>query len=137
MPRESYVFSMSYLLRRTAPFFCMLTSVRIRSFGMASNRGEPNRYRFSHLLFGMYLILHHNFMCFFSSFLDLLIDALDVRRADLPVVLLSHTAGLRVAGGYTLPVFRLSTTALHPSWYRHPVVAMTRPDGAWYPSTFL
>src|SRR5207253_392462 len=79
MPREIYLFSMSYILPTSAPFFCMLTSVRMRSFGMASNRVHLDRYRCTNLLFGVHLILHHNFMRFFGSLLDLVMDALDVR----------------------------------------------------------
>ena len=44
---------------------------------MASNRGHLNRYGFSNLLFGLSLILNHNFVRFFGSLLDLLIEALD------------------------------------------------------------
>ena len=53
---------------------------------MASNRGHLDRYRCTNLLFGVHLILHHNFMRFFGSLLDLVMDALDVRMAARPVL---------------------------------------------------
>jgi hypothetical protein len=72
---------------------------------MASNRVHLDRYRRTNLLFGVHLILNHNFMRFFGSLSDLVMDALDVRRADRPV-LPSHTQRLRVAARYALLVCR-------------------------------
>ena len=86
IPRESYLFSRSYILPTSAPFFCMLTSVEIRSLGMVSNKGHLNRYRCSNLLLLYSFRLNHNFVCLFWSYWDLLIDALDGRKADRPVL---------------------------------------------------
>ncbi len=72
---------------------------------MASHRGHLDRYRCTHLLFGVHLILHHNFRRFFGSLSALVMDALDVRMADRPV-LPSHTQRLRVAARYALLVCR-------------------------------
>jgi hypothetical protein len=96
---------MSYILPKFAPLFCMLNSVRMRLLGMASNRGHLDRYGFSNLLFGLSLILNHNFFRFVESLLDLLINALDGQRADWPV-LPSRTQRRRVTGRYALPILR-------------------------------
>jgi hypothetical protein len=81
---------------------------------MASNRGHLDRYRFSNLLFGLSLILNHNFRRFFGSLSDLLMNDLDGQRADWPV-LPSHTERLRVTARYVLPVLRsLWGPCIHP-----------------------
>ena len=72
---------------------------------MASNRGHLDRYGFSNLLFGLSLTLNHNFVRFFGSLLDLLINALDGQRADGPV-LPSHTERRGVTARYALPLLR-------------------------------
>ena len=72
---------------------------------MASNRGHLDRYRCSNLLFGLSLILNHNFVRCFGSLLDLLVHALDGQRADGPV-LPSHKEWRRVTARYALPLFR-------------------------------
>src|SRR5688572_8797186 len=114
----------------------MLTSVRMRSLGIASNRRHLNQYQFSNLLFRLFLILNHNFMRFFGSLSDLLMDALDGRRAD-GSVLPSHTQRRRVTVRYALPALRSRWGPCnHPDGPHHPV-AMIRPRGAWYPSIFI
>jgi hypothetical protein len=70
---------------------------------MASNRGHLDPYRSSNLLFGIYLILNHNFVRFFGSLADLLMEALDGRRADLARFTVSPTeatsdGSIRLAG---------------------------------------